>query len=593
MSRVVSGGDTVSSHPVSYDSGYSAYSVSGLDQGCTDSSSTTYGTINLTRGSGAETYIFYNFDFNIPSGSTISSISATGKCYISTTNSGRVATKQIQLYANGNAKGSATTVSNSTNAMNMSPGAANTWTAAEVNNMKIRVYGKRGTSNTSTTYYFRFYGATVTVTYSYNYTLYTVTSSSSVSGVTASPASEEYMEGTEATVTFDGINNLSDVIVTDNNTDVTSSLVYHQYTNPSYSVGSVSGASYGFALSSSWYESQNKGVSNSAALCRVTISSVVQCRVTFTYINYAEATYDFGIFSKADTALTLDYPVSTSGGDTTIDNGLYEKRCNSSSDNSSSQQTLQYTLAAGEHFIDVKFGKDAASDSGNDSLRFQVSVTALEPIPTGGYYTYTISNIQADHTVLVSSAQVDKKLYIKLNNVQTQVASKTSNDPDNNPINNVEIPFGTIVAGDTVKVTLTNMKRYKSGLTTTIGDWEVTFVRPSGYNGYSEYWYYYANGTSGQGISFHQTAPNTSLGINYPTQIRPYESDYGLSYSYSGTVTVYKLESGWAEVTEVYIKRNNVWATVSKVYKKSSNSWTQLEDPHLMFDPNAIFISGL
>ena len=589
MSRVVSGGDTVSSHPVSYDSGYSAYSVSGLDQGCTDSSSTTYGTINLTRGSNAETYIFYNFDFDIPAGSTISSISATGKCYINTTNASRIATRQIQLYANGNAKGSATTVSGSTSVMNMSPGAANTWTADEVNNMKIRVYVKRGTSSANSNYYLRFYGATVTVTYSYNYTLYTVTSSSSVTGVTLEPASQEVMENTSATVS---LNTNSGFKLMDNDVDVTSQIISVPYTPSTYSVATVSGASYGFALSNGWYESQNKGVSDSAAISRVTINAGTACTVTFTYINYAEATYDFGIFSKLDTALTLNYPVSTSsGGDTTIDNGLYEKRCNTSSDNTSSQRTLTYTMDAGTHFIDVKFGKDTATNSNNDSLRFQVSIT--ETGPQVDTYAYVISNISADHTIVAVSAVVDKKLYIKLNNVQTQVGSKTSNDPDNNPINNVEVPFGTIVAGDTVKVTLTNMKRYRSGGTTSAGSWEVTFVRPSGYTGTSEYWYYYANGTSGQGISFHQTAPNTGLGINYPAQIRPYESNYGSNYTYSGTVTVYKLESDWVEVTEVYIKRNNVWATVSKVYKKSSNSWTQLEDPHLMFDPNAIFNSGL
>ena len=55
MSRPISKTGTASSHPVSYDSGYSAYSVSGLDNALTDSSSTTYATINFTRGSGAAT----------------------------------------------------------------------------------------------------------------------------------------------------------------------------------------------------------------------------------------------------------------------------------------------------------------------------------------------------------------------------------------------------------------------------------------------------------------------------------------------------------------------------------------------------------
>lgn len=153
---------TVTGHPVSYDSNYSAYSVSGLSQGETDSSSTNYATINLTRGSRAETVIFYNFDLDIPEGVTINSVSCTAKCYISSTSSSRIATRQVQLYSGNTAKGSAATVSNSTSVFNVTAG---NWTASELNNAKIRIYAQRGTSNTSTNYYYRFYGATITVEY--------------------------------------------------------------------------------------------------------------------------------------------------------------------------------------------------------------------------------------------------------------------------------------------------------------------------------------------------------------------------------------------------------------------------------------------
>lgn len=415
MSRVVTGSETATSHPTSYDSGYSAYSVSGLDNALKDSGSTSnYAQINLTRNQNAVTQIFYNFSFNIPAGSTITAVSCTATCSINTTNSSRVTTRQIQLYSGSTAKGSASTVANSTSLITMSPGSASNWSVSDINNAKIRLYAVRGTSNTTSNYYFRFYGATMSVTYSYNYTLYTVTSSSTESGISIAPASEEYKEGLDATLTITG--DITGATVTDNNADVTSELVYHQYTNPSYSVNDISGMTYHFALSSGWYESNNKNVNNSAAMSRVVVNTPVQCRLTFTYINYAEATYDFGIFSKLDTALTHDYPVSSSSsGDTTIDNGLYEKRCNASADNTSSQKTLQYTVPAGEHFVDVKFGKDAATSSNNDSLKFQVSLEALEPIPTGGYYEYKIGQINADHTVLVVSSASGDKIFVKVN----------------------------------------------------------------------------------------------------------------------------------------------------------------------------------
>lgn len=153
---------TVSGHPTGYDSGYSAYSVSGLANGETDSSSTNYATINLTRGSAATTEIYYTFSLNIPSGATINSVSCSCKCYISSTSSSYISSRTVQLYSGSSSKGSASTVSNSTTAFDMSCG---TWTAAELNNAKLRIYGKRASKNTNTNYYFRFYGATLTVDY--------------------------------------------------------------------------------------------------------------------------------------------------------------------------------------------------------------------------------------------------------------------------------------------------------------------------------------------------------------------------------------------------------------------------------------------
>ena len=153
---------TISGHPTSYDSDYSAYSVSGLNQGETDSSSTNYATINLTRGSHAETSIYYNFSLNTPTGATINSVECTAKCYISNTQSNRIATREVRLYSGSTAKGSSATVSNSTSVFDVTAG---TWTASELNNAKIRIHAIRGTNATTTNYYFRFYGATITVEY--------------------------------------------------------------------------------------------------------------------------------------------------------------------------------------------------------------------------------------------------------------------------------------------------------------------------------------------------------------------------------------------------------------------------------------------
>lgn len=153
-------------HPVDYDANdHAYYSLSGVDNGYTDSSSTSYATISLTRGSRAETHLWYLFDTSsIPDGAVITSVACTVKCYISSTNSSYIATRQVQLFAGDTAKGSATTITNSTSVRTMSVG---TWTLDELRNLRLRVYAVRGTSNVNTNYYFRFYGATLSVTYTY------------------------------------------------------------------------------------------------------------------------------------------------------------------------------------------------------------------------------------------------------------------------------------------------------------------------------------------------------------------------------------------------------------------------------------------
>lgn len=154
---------SVSVCPGSYDSKYLAYSVSDLGNGLTDSSSGTYATIQLTRGNNAETSIFYSFSsLSIPAGSTLNSISCSVKCYINQTSSTYIGTREVQLYSGSTARGDSHTVSNSTTAFNMSPGK---WTLGDLENPRLRIHAVRTTSNTSSNYYFRFYGATLSVSY--------------------------------------------------------------------------------------------------------------------------------------------------------------------------------------------------------------------------------------------------------------------------------------------------------------------------------------------------------------------------------------------------------------------------------------------
>ena len=131
-----------------------------------------------------------------------------------------------------------------------------------------------------------------------------------------------------------------------------------------YTIMEVSGASYGFSLNSSgYYESSNKGINSSASVCRVQLNLANTSNIVFTCINYAESNYDFGILGKLDTALWV-----TSDVDST-----YEKSFKGSSQSGTQIYTYS-SVAAGEHFIDVKYRKDSSDSSNNDSFQFKIEI---------------------------------------------------------------------------------------------------------------------------------------------------------------------------------------------------------------------------
>ena len=396
--------DTITANASSYDTSHYSYaSVSSsypLSNAYTASSSSTYAQVSWKTGSGAETYVYLRFDFSdIPEGATITSVSAKAKGYVNTTNSSRVTTRQMQLATGTTLKGSALTISTSTSEQTFS--SVGTWTRAELQSAGVRFYVKRGTSNTSSNYNLRMYGATMTVNYSYQETTYTITvSNSTTATVTATP--DEPAQGEDCIVRADTINNLT---IKDNGTDVTSQFVLTQETAESYSVANIS-TSYGFALNSNnYYESNNAGHSSSAAVCRVDFHLPVSADITFSVINYAESTYDYGLLSEVDETLSTSASADSSN--------VYWSGQNH---NSSSVQTVTYSdVSAGDHFIYVKYFKDQYTDNGNDSLQFKVAITLNESFTPGTYYVYTISNVQGDHTILVASAAAADVIYFKSN----------------------------------------------------------------------------------------------------------------------------------------------------------------------------------
>ena len=553
------------------DNGNGIYSTNYIENGLTDHTSSTRCALYSVHGSRAVSYMYYNFDCSsIPNNATISSVScqfkggSQGSTYYSA--------YTAQLTTGTTTKGSSTSVTGS----NSSPttvtinGGSN-WTREELNNIKIKFQVTRGSSNTDTASTWSFFGATLTVTYTlpvvnpyyWTYTINSVTAAHNIvlsdSIIEIPDEDPEYnyypitvssinadtdpgkgtirlVEGSNQTITIYPTDPLV-TLITDNGVDVSSQLVLHSGGSPTYTVTTqVSGASYGFPLNNStgYYTSNNNGVSSSTALCRVNFNLPVRCLVTFNYINYAEATYDFGVFSKVDTALsTTAWNSSSSGGDTTTDAGKEQIRLNTSSYNTSSVQTLTYEIPAGEHYIDIKYSKDQATDSYNDSLQWKI--TSIQELEANNYYTYTLSNIQTDHSLIFIFGDVT---YYFVNSSGTGCRL---------------FPNGSLVylPGDTYSLTVVP-DDYSYDITLTDNNVDVT-----------------SNVTRVE-------EEITKEGVTYTVVNFEYKI-YNINATHNIVVTCQGAE-------RVFIKINNAYTGVSKIYKKSGSTWSEVSADSLIGD---------
>ena len=135
------------------------------------------------------------------------------------------------------------------------------------------------------------------------------------------------------------------------------------YTPQFYMVEDIEGSDYNFELNADgYYESKNKSISSSYAICKVKFISMTG-NLIFDCINFAESSYDFGLLSKLDTPLELS---SNTDNSSNIYHSFSGKQ-------SASIQTVTYTgLDDNEHFIYIKYKKDSSVDNNNDSLQFKV-----------------------------------------------------------------------------------------------------------------------------------------------------------------------------------------------------------------------------
>ena len=489
--------------------------------------------------SGSTATIYYHFDFSeIPEDATISSMTVEVMGHLENASQAREVA-ELNVYHNSTAKGTQTEFTSTSNEIKtISPG---TWTAAELRSdasvgFTIGYYGGLVVGATWTVvytvpstghqYYYTYSltnlnddhtilieeaGAFVPPDEDPQYNYYPITISSINAITDPWNGTTRVQEGTNQTITISP----SDPQLTaalDNGVDITSQLVGGTPTN-TYTVSNVSGASYNFELNSNdYYESTNQGHSNSAALARVNLELETDCVVTFSYINYAESTYDYGLFGRVDNALDTSYEA---------DSDAY-LICSSSSHNTSSVQTLTYEVSAGSHFIDVKYRKDQYTDDNNDSLQFKVSIEATS---AGGDYTYTLTNIQQKHSLIFIFGNVSYYFI-------TSSGTNSKLFPDGQMVKLEGDDYRLIIVPNdtaaTVTITDNNVDRTSQLV--------------------------YEEGTDKSGNKV----------VNYT---------YSLSNITSAHTLV--VSCGGATETKIYIKKNGAWAQCSKVFLKVNGTWVE------------------
>lgn len=159
---------TATSNIESYNSDHSYYALSNASNGYSGTETSSYASMNLTRGSGASSYMYWEFDVpTIPANATINSIECNYRARTSNSSTSYIAQATIQMCSGTTTKGSSKSILTTSTAVgSFSSTEIGTWTAAEINaGVKLKTTATRGTSRTTSNYYIYFYGADITITY--------------------------------------------------------------------------------------------------------------------------------------------------------------------------------------------------------------------------------------------------------------------------------------------------------------------------------------------------------------------------------------------------------------------------------------------
>ena len=408
----------VGSYNFTIDTSNASRRISNAYHNADNTSSSARLTLASNRNSARTSVMYLEFDKsaldNIPSSATIGTITANVRYYVNNTT--YCSALSIQLHANTTVKGSAVTTRTTSSAKySITPGS---WTLAELKTARLYISATHNKSTSSA--YLYLYGADVTV----NYTLppaYNITASSSASGVTIEPASQSVYQGQSASVT---LNKNTNIIVTDNNVDVTSQLVATPLSGtidviPNACVEST------FATDSSYPTSNGlHGTTDTNNYARFKLTSTTQ-----------HAIYSFNTSAIPSGATILSvacnvkgYISSTSSSITTKSARLYAG--NTAKGSATTIPTTNSTWAIADpgsnwtyseiQNVRVRFDGYYANTQ-NYYFYFYGADLTVTYESDQMVYVYTISNVQAAHTILVvRGSGPSYTIYVKDNGVWKQ-----------------------------------------------------------------------------------------------------------------------------------------------------------------------------
>lgn len=432
---------TVKLVPSTYYLSSSSYlTVSSASNMYADTSSTTYATVQNTRSSTTSYYIYIRgFDFSqVPDDAEVSDISIKLKAYHSGGN-----TSTINCYDGTTAVSSAgsTTALSTSATVKEFTGVTVNWDTLKGygSDFGIRINCRRSSKNTAA--YIYIYGAEIDVTYTLPvYHQVTVTGDATPAG------SHSVLEGSSFAVTYVGT---SRPTVTDNGIDVSSQLV--ESTGGTTNYVPTSGTTTNFTVSNLGNAYTGSDSTDSATLeinggsttgtLYLDIPAAIPSDATIQSVS-CSATLQFsrnGSSSGFTSSIRL-YSGSTAKGSATT-------WVSSATDVAKTTYNLTVGSWTASELANARFYL-TATNSASSTHRFiyvyGVTLTVVYSV-SGKIYTYTLTNVTADHAIVVSATTVIVHATgVSLNKASTSIVE-----------GNTEQLTATVVPSDTTDKSVT------------------------------------------------------------------------------------------------------------------------------------------